>query len=98
MGNSGRFISGLSLAIAGSFHVLIFPRKILASTGPVSLSSPFTSGSSKMITIPIRTAGNSTTDLPSARSWASGMGASPPPKSPAPESTFRALSADPVAM
>src|SRR2546429_8315332 len=49
-----------------------------------------------MITIPIKTAGNSRIDLPEARNWASGIGASPPPKSPEPARMFRALSAVPT--
>src|SRR5881398_2875194 len=44
-----------------------------------------------MITIPIKTAGNSRIDLPEVRNWASGIGASPPPKSPEPARMFRAL-------
>ena len=34
----GSFMPGLSLAIAGSFHVLILPRKMSAIVGPSSLS------------------------------------------------------------
>jgi hypothetical protein len=33
---AGSFTPGLSLAIAGSFHFLIFPRNMSASSGPVS--------------------------------------------------------------
>ena len=42
----GGRVSGLAfaLAIAGSFHFVIFPRKISARTGPVNFSSAFTPG------------------------------------------------------
>ena len=36
----GSLTLGLSFAIAGSFQLLILPRKILASVGPSSMSSP----------------------------------------------------------
>jgi hypothetical protein len=37
---SGRLTPALSLAIAGSFHFLIFPRKMFAIVGP-SIFAPF---------------------------------------------------------
>src|SRR5262249_10201780 len=36
----GSFAPGLALAIAGSFHLVILPRKMSARTGPVNFSSP----------------------------------------------------------
>ena len=36
----GSLMPGLSFAIAGSFHFVISPRKILAMVGPSSTSSP----------------------------------------------------------
>src|SRR3954453_4110774 len=36
---SGRFVPGLSFAIAGSFHFLILPRKMSATVLPSSLRS-----------------------------------------------------------
>ena len=43
----GRFVPGLSVAIAGSFQDFILPRKMSARTEPVSLSPLF--GSSGML-------------------------------------------------
>src|SRR3954470_6900251 len=44
MFDAGSFVSGLSLAIAGSFHFLTLPRKMSAAVAPSSLrplSSPW---------------------------------------------------------
>src|SRR5271170_6380795 len=37
---SGSLTPGLSLAIAGSFHLVTLPRKICAMVGPSSVTSP----------------------------------------------------------
>src|SRR3954463_519546 len=42
MFGDGRLTPGFIEAIAGSFHFLIFPRKMFAIVGPSSLSPPFT--------------------------------------------------------
>ncbi len=44
MSVAGSFTPAFSFAIAGSFHFVILPRKISASTGPVNFSSALTFG------------------------------------------------------
>ena len=38
----GRLTPGFNLVMAGSFHFVIFPMKMSASTGPVNFSSALT--------------------------------------------------------
>ena len=40
----GRFTPGLTFTMAGSFHLVILPRKMSARTGPVNLSAAVTPG------------------------------------------------------
>jgi hypothetical protein len=40
----GNLMSGLSLVMAGSFQLVIFPRKIPASAWGVNFTSPLTPG------------------------------------------------------
>ena len=44
MSVAGRVTPGLSLTIAGSFHFVILPRTMSASTGPVNFSRRETPG------------------------------------------------------
>src|SRR4026207_2081325 len=44
MSVAGRLTPALAFAIAGSFHFVILPRKMSASTGPVNWRSLFTPG------------------------------------------------------
>jgi hypothetical protein len=78
IGCAGSFTEALSLAIAGSFQVLISPMKILASVGPSRVTSPclmpsiFTTG-----TTPPSTVGNWTRPAFCSSSAFSGMSVAP---------------------
>ena len=44
MSVAGSFTPAFSFAIAGSFHFVILPRKMSASSGPANFSSPLHAG------------------------------------------------------
>jgi hypothetical protein len=44
MSVAGSFAAGLSFTSAASFHFVILPRKMSASTAPVNFNSPLTPG------------------------------------------------------
>ena len=75
----GSLMPGFSLAMAGSSHFLILPRKILASVGPSITRSPgFTPSTLMTGTMPPITIGNWA--RPNSSSSLPGSGASDAPK------------------
>src|ERR1700758_2889481 len=76
----GRLTPLLSAAIAGSFHVVIWPEKILASVGPSMCSRFLTPGRLYMIDVPPSAHGICSQPL-QALNWSGVSGASLAPKS-----------------
>ena len=78
IGCDGSLTPALSFWIAASFQVLISPRKILASVGPSSVSSPDLTPSTLITgTTPPRTIGNWIRPALSSSAALSGMSVAP---------------------
>ena len=80
MSVSGSFTPGLTLAIAGSFHLTTLPRKMSASSGPVNLISADTPASWYTGTTAPSTVGRCRILPGAAWSWSVVIGPSVAPK------------------